>query len=40
MTSMGGHLSFRATVFVVLAYAVAMAYLESAVVVYLQLALG
>jgi hypothetical protein len=37
---MGGHLSFRATAVVVLAYAVAMAYLESAVVVYLQLALG
>jgi hypothetical protein len=37
---MGGHLSFRAVAVVVLAYAVAMAYLESAVVVYLQLALG
>ena len=37
---MGGHLSFPKTAVVVLAYAVAMAYLESAVVVYLQLALG
>jgi hypothetical protein len=37
---MDGHLSFRATVLVVVAYALAMAYLESAVVVYLQLALG
>ena len=37
---MGGQLSFRATAVTVLAYAVAMAYLESAVVVYLQLALG
>jgi hypothetical protein len=37
---MGGHLSFRTTAVVVIAYAVAMAYLESAVVVYLQLALG
>ncbi|MHB8890607.1 MAG: hypothetical protein ACYC65_01015 [Candidatus Limnocylindrales bacterium] len=37
---MRGHLSFRTTAIVVLAYAVAMAYLESAVVVYLQLALG
>jgi hypothetical protein len=35
-----GHLSFRMTTVVVLAYAVAMAYLEAAVVVYLQLALG
>jgi hypothetical protein len=33
-------LSFRATGVAVLAYAVAMAYLEAAVVVYLQLALG
>jgi len=37
---MAAHLSFRTTAVVVLAYAVAMAYLESAVVVYLQLALG
>ncbi len=37
---MGANLSFRTTAVVVLAYAVAMAYLESAVVVYLQLALG
>jgi hypothetical protein len=37
---MGSHLSFRATAVVVIAYAVAMAYLESAVVAYLQLALG
>jgi hypothetical protein len=37
---MGGNLSFRITAVTVLAYAVAMAYLESAVVVYLQLALG
>ena len=37
---MGDHLSFRTTAVVVLAYAVAMAYLESAVVVYLQLALS
>ena len=37
---MGSRLSFRATAIVVLAYAVAMAYLESAVVAYLQLALG
>jgi len=32
--------SFRTTAVVVLAYAVAMAYLESAVVLYLELALG
>ena len=37
---MGGHLSFRTTGVAVIAYAVAMAYLEAAVVVYLQLALG
>lgn len=37
---MGGHLSFRTTAIVVVGFAVAMAYLESAVVVYLQLALG
>jgi hypothetical protein len=37
---MGSQLSFRATAVVVLAFAVAMAYLESAVVVYLTLALG
>jgi hypothetical protein len=37
---MGGHLSFRTTAVAVVAYAAAMAYLESAVVVYLQLALG
>ena len=37
---MGGHLSFRTTAVAVIAYAVAMAYLEAAVVVYLQLALG
>jgi hypothetical protein len=37
---MGSQLSFRATASVVLAFAVAMAYLESAVVVYLTLALG
>jgi hypothetical protein len=37
---MGSHLSFRATASVVLVFAVAMAYLESAVVVYLTLALG
>ena len=36
---MGTRLSFRATAIVVLVFAVAMAYLESAVVVYLQLAL-
>jgi len=37
---MRGHLSFRRTAVTVFAYAVAMAYLEAAVVVYLQLALG
>ena len=37
---MGIRLSFRATTVIVVAYAVSMAYLESAVVVYLQLALG
>ena len=37
---MRGHLSLSATTFIVLAFAVAMAYLEAAVVVYLQLALG
>jgi len=37
---MRAHLSFRATAAVVITYAVAMAYLEAAVVVYLQLALG
>jgi len=37
---MGNQLSFRVTAAVVLAFAVAMAYLESAVVVYLTLALG
>ncbi len=37
---MAGHLSFRVTAVTVLLYALAMAYLESAVVVYLQLALG
>jgi hypothetical protein len=37
---MRGHLSFRATAVFVLVYAGAMAYLEAAVVVYLQLALG
>jgi len=37
---MGNRLSFRATAVVVLVFAVAMAYLESAVVVYLTLALG
>jgi hypothetical protein len=36
----GGHLSFRSTAVAVIAYAGAMAYLEAAVVVYLQLALG
>jgi hypothetical protein len=35
-----GRLSFRATAVTVLAYAIAMAYLEAAVVVYLQVALG
>lgn len=40
MAHMRGHLSFRVTAGLVLAYAVAMAYLEAAVVVYLQLALG
>lgn len=37
---MHGQLSFRATAAAVLAYAGTMAYLEAAVVVYLQLALG
>lgn len=37
---MGARLPFRATVIAVLALAIAMAYLESAVVVYLTLALG
>ena len=37
---MGSQLSFRTTAAVVLVFAVAMAYLESAVVVYLTLALG
>jgi hypothetical protein len=37
---MGGHLSFRMTAIAVFAYAGAMAYLEAAVVVYLQLVLG
>jgi hypothetical protein len=37
---MASQLSFRATAVVVLAFAIAMAYLESAVVVYLTLALG
>jgi hypothetical protein len=37
---MGSQLGFRATTAVVLAFSVAMAYLESAVVVYLTLALG
>ena len=37
---MGARLSFRSTVLTVLLFAVAMAYLESAVVVYLTLALG
>ncbi len=37
---MASHLSFRTTAVAVLVVAVAMAYLESAVVVYLQLALG
>src|SRR5450631_4505677 len=37
---MRGHLSFRTTAVAVFVYAVAMAYLEAAVVVYLQLALG
>lgn len=40
MTRVSAGLSFRGTAIAVLAYAVAMAYLESAVVVYLQLALG
>ncbi len=40
MASVGGHLSFRTTAVIVIAYAGAMAYLEAAVVVYLQLALG
>ena len=37
---MDGRLSFRATLIAVVAYAVAMALVEAAVVVYLQLALG
>jgi hypothetical protein len=37
---MRGHLTFRTTAAAVFAYAGAMAYLEAAVVVYLQLALG
>ncbi len=37
---MGSRLSFRSTAIVVIAFALAMAYLESAVVVYLTLALG
>lgn len=37
---MSSHLSFRATTLAILAYAVAMAYVESAVVVYLQTALN
>ncbi len=37
---MAGHLSFRTTAVIVIVYAGAMAYLEAAVVVYLQLALG
>ena len=37
---MGQGMSFRSTVIAVVAYGVAMAYLEAAVVVYLQLALG
>ena len=37
---MRGHLSFGTTAAAVIAYAAAMAYLEAAVVVYLQLALG
>ena len=40
VASVGGHLSFRSTAVAVIAYAGAMAYLEAAVVVYLQLALG
>ncbi|MBI2764238.1 MAG: hypothetical protein HYX54_10980 [Chloroflexi bacterium] len=40
MTAMGGGLSFRATAITVLAFAMAMAYLEAGVVVYLQGALG
>jgi hypothetical protein len=40
VASMRGHLSFRTTAVAVIAYAAAMAYLEAAVVVYLQLALG
>ncbi len=39
VAGMGGGLSFRATAIAVLAFALAMAYLESAVVVYLQGAL-
>jgi hypothetical protein len=39
VVAMHGHLSFRTTAATVLGFAVAMAYLESAVVVYLQLAL-
>ncbi len=37
---MASQLSFRTSALVVLAFAIAMAYLESAVVVYLTLALG
>ena len=40
MARMPGDLSFRATAVTVVAFAAAMAYLEAAVVVYLQLALG
>lgn len=40
MAGMRGHLSFRTTAVAVIAYAAAMAYLEAAVVVYFQLALG
>jgi hypothetical protein len=36
---MGAHLSYRATAFAIVAYAVAMAYVEAAVVAYLQSAL-
>ncbi len=37
---MSGHLSFRSTALAVIVFSVAMAYLEAAVVVYLQRALG
>jgi len=40
VASVRGHLSFRTTAVAVIAYAGAMAYLEAAVVIYLQLALG